>query len=112
MKTQFYLLLITWSMLIASDNNIVEQRSFIDERTVHRTGDYGLIYDSTHNLSESTLFNRTFALTIGDSPTSAAAEWDDHSEELCGDAWGHSTSPHWMTTCGESGGILHSDLGF
>ena len=43
MKTQFYLLLITWSMLIASDNNIVEQRSVIDERTVHRTGDYGLI---------------------------------------------------------------------
>ena len=29
--------------MIARDNNIVEQRVVIDERTVHRTGDYGLI---------------------------------------------------------------------
>ena len=43
MKIQFYLLVITFSILIARDNNIVEQRAVIDERTVHRTGDYGLI---------------------------------------------------------------------
>ena len=43
MKKQFYILLIIFSILIARDNNLVEQRAVIDERTVHRTGDYGLI---------------------------------------------------------------------
>ena len=43
MKKQFYILFIIFSILIARDNNLVEQRAVIDERTVHRTGDYGLI---------------------------------------------------------------------
>ena len=64
MKTQFYLLLITWSILIARDNNIVEQRAVIDERTVHRTGDYGLICQNENGTYNPDMENYVYSPLI------------------------------------------------
>ena len=42
MKTNIYILAIFTGLLIARENNIIEQRSMIDHQTMFRTGDYGL----------------------------------------------------------------------
>ena len=70
MKTQFYLLLISCSFLIARDNNIFEQRAVIDERTIHRTGDYGLICQNengTYNPDmEDYVYSPLIDIPVGD----------------------------------------------
>ena len=42
MKKHIYILAIFTVLLIARENNIIEQRSIIDDQTMFRTGDYGL----------------------------------------------------------------------
>ena len=64
MKTQLYLLLITWSMVIAKDISITERRGVLDERTDHRTGDYGLICQNENGTYNPDMENYVYSPMI------------------------------------------------
>ena len=100
MKTHIYILAIFTVLLIARENNIIEQRSIIDDQTMFRTGDYGLACQNDNGTYNPDMEDYLYSPTI-DIPAGTEVSVDflvkgsllDSDEFPNVDYWGMQISP-------------------
>ena len=100
MKTHIYILAIFTGLLIARENNIIEQRSIIDDQTMFRTGDYGLACQNDNGTYNPDMEDYLYSPTI-DIPAGTEVSVDflvkgsllDSDEFPNVDYWGMQISP-------------------
>ena len=100
MKKHIYILAIFTVLLIARENNIIEQRSIIDDQTMFRTGDYGLACQNDNGTYNPDMEDYLYSPTI-DIPAGAEVSVDflvkgsllDSDEFPNVDYWGMQISP-------------------
>ena len=100
MKKHIYILAIFTVLLIARENNIIEQRSIIDDQTMFRTGDYGLACQNDNGTYNPDMEDYLYSPTI-DIPAGTEVSVDflvkgsllDSDEFPNVDYWGMQISP-------------------
>jgi len=100
MKKHIYILAIFTGLLIARENNIIEQRSIIDDQTMFRTGDYGLACQNDNGTYNPDMEDYLYSPTI-DIPAGTEVSVDflvkgsllDSDEFPNVDYWGMQISP-------------------